>query len=94
MLNSIIRLRDTDSKTEYPIYFKDRNLCLECGGKDCLELINVYGDKQSSDIHAYKEIVCSKCNAKFTIKWEPDENGDMKPYAVGNETKLEFIKNV
>lgn len=93
MLNSILQLRD-DKTEEYPIYYRHKNICLSCGSEGSLKLINIYGDEQKSDIHSFKEIICSKCNAKFSIIWEPDENGKMRPSAIGDNIKLDFVKEV
>lgn len=91
MLNSLINI-NSEKETEYPISFKHKNICLRCGKENCLELFDIYNNKQIQDIHAYKEIICKNCKTKFTIQWEADETGEMKPSAVGNEVKINFIK--
>lgn len=94
MLNSLINLNN-DNEPHYAIYFKGVNKCIHCGEECCLELIDIYGNKQqATDIYPYKEIVCNKCHSRFSIQWEIDENNEVAYYAIGNYIKKDFVKEI
>jgi hypothetical protein len=77
-------------KVHCPFHFEKVNECVHCGGKDTLIFIDKFGHQSRKEINAFDHIKCTKCGHSYSMKWEPDENGDMKPSAVELDIKRQF----
>lgn len=78
-------------KAKFPVYFKNKNICVHCGANGSLMFINILGKPSKADsIEAFDHMKCSACGRVYSILWEPDDEGNMKPSAVEYNIGREF----
>ena len=78
-------------KPKFPVYFKNKNICIHCGAVSSLIFVNGFGratNKKSID--AFDHMKCTNCNRIYSILWEADENNELKPSAVEYNIGREF----
>lgn len=80
------------SKTQYPVYFEKKNICVHCGAENSLIFVDKFGKETNQEIHPFDHIKCRKCGSIYSILWQRDKNnGKMFPIPVDPNLKLEFI---
>lgn len=79
-------------KTEYPIYFEKRNICIHCGAEGTLTFVDKFGRETNKEIYPFDHIKCKKCGRTYSILWQKDStNNKMFPCAVERDIKREFL---
>ena len=79
-------------RTEYPIYFEKRNVCIHCGAENQLIFVDKFGNQTKKEIYPFDYIKCRNCGRTYSIFWQRDqENGRMFPTPVEREIKREFL---
>lgn len=92
MLDFNLKVDVDVSKTQFPIYFERKNICVHCGCEGSLKFVDKYGRETDKEIHALDHIRCVKCGTRYSILWNRDEKtGRMYPSAVDPSIKQEFV---
>lgn len=95
MLNFSVNVNLDIKRTQYPIYFERRNVCIHCGGSGTLTFVDKFGNETNKEIYPLDHIKCKKCGRRYSIRWEKDpSNGRMFPIPVEREIKQEFINTI
>lgn len=83
------------NKTEYPLYFEKRNVCIHCGAEGSLIFVDKFGHETNKEIYPFDHIKCKNCGKAYSILWQKDDStGKMFPSAVERDIKREFLNLV
>lgn len=76
----------------FPVYFKNKNICIHCGSNKSLIFVNAFGKKvHNNSVDTFSHLKCTNCGRTYSILWEPDDEGTMKPSAVEYNVGKEFM---
>lgn len=78
----------------YPVYFKNKNICVSCGAEGELAFVNIFGKEVKHEIHPFEFLQCKRCGAKYSIKWDKsNEDQKLYPSAVDKSFIKDFVNN-
>ena len=91
MLNLDVNVGVDVRKIEVPFTFTEDNICTACGTEGSLVIVDIFGrESKTLDLHPMDYIRCKKCGFNYSIRWEPTEDGLMRPIAANRSLKREF----
>jgi hypothetical protein len=83
MLGLNVKLDVDVKKVTLPFTFVGKNRCVHCGGENCLEFVDKFGNRSKKEINAFDHIICNKCKRFYSIRWTNEEGStNMVPSAV------------
>ena len=77
-------------KIKYPIYFEHRNICSHCGTEGSLVFVDRFGNTYTKELSVFEHIKCKNCGRIYSIRWDRNSNGDMKPSATDFSINTQF----
>ena len=77
-------------KIKYPVYFEHRNVCVHCGARNSLVFVDRFGNETTKETAAFEHIKCKRCKRIYSIRWDRDECGNMRPSAVDFSIVTQF----
>lgn len=76
-------------KIIYPVYFEHRNVCVHCGAEGTLVFTDKFGNEFVKELGIFEHIKCTRCKRIYSIRWDRDNDGVMKPsaidFSIGNQ---------
>ena len=81
-----------DVKTvKVPFTFTRDNLCTACGARDQMVIVDIFGrEAKGLDLHPMDYIKCKNCGFCYSIRWDPTDDGKMRPVAINRSIKKDF----
>ena len=91
MLNLDVNVGVEVRTIRVPYTFTRDNICSACGTEGSLAVVNIFGkEERTLDIHPMDYIRCRNCGFNYSIRWDPDEEGKMRPVPINRSIKAEF----
>ena len=69
-------------RIKYPVYFEHKNICIHCGAEGSLVFVDRFGREYDKELEVFEHIKCKRCNRIYSIRWDRDAEGVMKPSAI------------
>jgi hypothetical protein len=95
MLDLGIKLNFEIQKIDYPIVVKKENICLHCGSRGTLRMVDKFGAITKKEIYPYEHIECINCKRIYSIDWREDAEKDrLYPVAVSPNLKSQILNSI
>ncbi len=78
------------SKFKYPVYFEHRNTCIHCGAEGNLVFVDRFDNEYTRELGIFEYIKCKRCGRIYSIKWDRDREGRLKPSATDFSITAQF----
>ena len=69
-------------KIKYPVYFEHRNICVHFSAEGSLVFVDKFGNEFIKELGIFEHIKCTRCKRIYSIRWDRDQYGTMKPSAI------------